>query len=88
MSNLRGHLFILVFLFLSAKTSLAQFTYTLDSSVPVINGTQLSMPWAGGLNAAQFNTIDLNGDNLNDLAIFDRTSSRIITFIQIDIEDC
>lgn len=39
------------------------------------------MPWAGGLNAAQTNTLDLNGDGHPDLVIFDRTSDRVITFI-------
>lgn len=40
------------------------------------------MPWAGGLNATQFNTIDLNADGKDDLAIFDRTAERVITFLQ------
>lgn len=39
------------------------------------------MPWAGGLNAAQYNGIDLNGDGQLDLAVFDRTSNKVNTFI-------
>ncbi len=39
------------------------------------------MPWAGGLNAAQINTMDLNGDNKPDLVIFDRTANKVITFL-------
>lgn len=41
----------------------------------------LAHAWAGGLNAAQFGTIDLNADNLEDLCIFDRTTNKITTFI-------
>ncbi len=61
----------------------AQFTYTLDQSIPVhdLNGTQLRIPWAGGLNAAQFNTMDLNGDGIDDLVVFDRMANKVITFL-------
>lgn len=63
----------------------AQFTYTIDQSIPVeVEGNQLSLPWAGGLNSAQINTIDLNGDNKQDLAIFDRSSGKIQTFLNQD----
>ena len=59
-------LLLLVFSFVEA-----QFTFTLDQSIPVeANGKSLAMPWAGGLNAAQFNTMDLNGDGKQDLVTF------------------
>ncbi len=38
----------------------------------VVNGQSLKNPWAGGLNSAMFNTIDLNGDGLKDLFLFDK----------------
>jgi hypothetical protein len=60
----------------------AQFTYTLDQSVPVSNGEgSLSMPWAGGLNSIQYNTIDLNHDNVEDLVLFDRMANKVVPFI-------
>ena len=61
----------------------AQFTYVLDQTVPVkdLQGNTLDLAWAGGLNAAQYNTIDLNGDNKDDLAIFDRMANKVITFV-------
>ena len=34
-----------------------------------------------GLNSGQYGTIDLNGDGMDDLAIFDRTTGKISTFI-------
>lgn len=62
----------------------AQFTYTLDQSIPVAgaDGEPLALPWAGGLNAAQFNTMDLNQDGADDLVIFDRMANKVVTFIK------
>jgi len=61
----------------------AQFMYVLDQSIPVQDesGTSLAMPWAGGLNASQYNTMDLNFDNQDDLVIFDRMADKVVTFI-------
>lgn len=72
------------FLVLLSQTAMAQFTYVMEQSIQVVleNEETLSMPWAGGLNATQFNTIDLNSDGKDDLAIFDRTAERVITFLQ------
>lgn len=77
---MRACFFVLLLL---AQSAAAQFTYTLEQTIPVtgLDGDPLPMPWAGGLNATQFNTIDLNGDNKDDLAIFDRTANRVITFL-------
>ncbi|MBL7863846.1 MAG: T9SS type A sorting domain-containing protein [Cyclobacteriaceae bacterium] len=62
--------------------ALAQFTYVLDQSIPVtVNDVALKMPWAGGFNSPQVSTMDLNGDSKSDIVIFDKTTSRISTFI-------
>ncbi|MDH4057933.1 MAG: T9SS type A sorting domain-containing protein [Cyclobacteriaceae bacterium] len=74
-----------IFFLLISPVAMAQFTYVLHQDVPVIiNNDTLKNPWAGGLNAAQFNTIDLNGDNKNDLAVFDRMANRVLTFLNLD----
>ncbi len=71
-----------LFLLLFPITLLAQFTYKIDQSVTVQNKeTTLLNPWAGGLNAPQVNTLDLNGDAQPDLVIFDKMASKISTFI-------
>jgi hypothetical protein len=71
----------LFLLFLPLSLS-AQFTYTIDQSIPVeANGKTLLNPWAGGLNAPQVNTMDLNADGHNDLVLFDKTASKIVTFV-------
>jgi hypothetical protein len=72
-----------VFVFAS-HLALAQFTYVLNQQVPVIMGQDtLSMPWAGGLNAAQFNTMDLDFDGKEDLVLFDRMANRVVTFLNV-----
>ena len=72
---------LLLFLLFPFSLS-AQFTYRIDQSIPVeVNGKTLLNPWAGGLNAAQINTLDLNADGQEDLVIFDKMASKISTFI-------
>ncbi len=72
-------LFLMLFL---PMRLLAQFTYIVDQSVPVeVNGVELKNAWAGGLNSAQVNSMDLNADGIADLVTFDKTTSRISTFV-------
>jgi hypothetical protein len=67
-------------------TSQGQFTYLLEQTVPVEDAQKKFLPlaWAGGLNAAQFNTMDLNEDGNPDLVLFDRMADKISTFISLD----
>jgi hypothetical protein len=51
-------------------------------TIPVYaNSSQLTFPWAGGLNFCQFSDIDLNMDGKMDLFVFDRTGNKITTFL-------
>lgn len=60
----------------------SQFSYVLDQSIPIeVNGHQLALPWAGGLNSVQVNTMDLNGDSQADLVLFDRTANKLLTYL-------
>ncbi len=60
----------------------AQFTYEFHQEIEVeVDGKKLRLPWAGGLNSVQVNTMDLNGDSKEDLVLFDRTANKLITFI-------
>ena len=45
------------------------------------NGNDLLNPWAGGANVPQLSPIDLNGDNILDLMIFDKNGDVINCFI-------
>lgn len=50
-------------------------------SIPVTENNQtLVLPWCGGLNFAQFSSVDLNFDGVQDLVVFDREGDRILTF--------
>lgn len=62
----------------------SQFVYEIDQSIEVIDGDTLSMPWAGGLNAPQFSTMDLDQTGEADLVVFDRATSKLSTFIAVD----
>lgn len=70
-------------LFLLPLSLFGQFTYTLDHSIPVsdTDDRPMRLAWSGGLNAAQFNTMDLNGDGTDDLVLYDRMANKIITFV-------
>ena len=53
----------------------------LGQQVRVDGGKALSFPWAGGLNACQFGSIDLDFDGKNDLVVFDRQGNRLSCFV-------
>ncbi|MEO1053019.1 MAG: FG-GAP-like repeat-containing protein [Bacteroidota bacterium] len=73
---------LLLICLLAPLTALSQFTYDIDQSIPVrVDGQLLPSPWAGGLNSTQYSTMDLNNDGIDDLVLFDRTSSKVSTFL-------
>ena len=79
----RLHYFLL--LLICPLAAAGQFTYRQDQNIAVeAEGKTLRNPWAGGLNSPQVNTIDLNGDGKPDLAVYDRTASKVLTFLNID----
>ncbi|TAF64082.1 MAG: T9SS C-terminal target domain-containing protein [Cytophagales bacterium] len=45
------------------------------------NNLPMQNAWAGGLNAPQINTIDLNGDSQIDLCLMERTNNKVYTFL-------
>lgn len=45
------------------------------------NSITLKDPWVGGMNSMQFSDIDLNQDGIKDLFCYDRTSQKVITYI-------
>lgn len=66
-------------LFLYACVGYGQASLIQD--IPLVrSGDTLRCGWAGGLNAPQFGTIDLDNDGKKDLAVFDRDDNRLLTF--------
>jgi hypothetical protein len=70
-----------VALLLFPFASFGQFTYSIDQTIPVeVNERATGMPWAGGLNSAQVNTLDFDGDGIQDIVVFDRAADKIMTY--------
>lgn len=46
-------------------------------------GRTLTEPFAGGLNAPQFSTADLDNDGLPDLVVFDRAGDVVLPFLRV-----
>lgn len=57
------------------------FKKDLSANVKDSTGNILKYAWTGGLNAAQFNQIDLDLDGIKDLLVFDKIGNRKLTFI-------
>lgn len=67
---------------LPALTQQVPNSFLIRQDIPLqYEGRQLALGWVGGLNAPQISKIDLNGDAVEDLFIFDRTQSRVKTFV-------
>jgi hypothetical protein len=71
-------------LFFIPATLAAQLRFTDDQSIPVkdVTGNVLNNPWAGGINAPQFSSMDLNADGVQDLVLFDRMANKPVTFVR------
>ncbi|WKK82093.2 T9SS type A sorting domain-containing protein [Marivirga arenosa] len=78
-------LLFITFIFYSFLTE-AQYRFIPYQDVPLSNSSEMEFPWAGGLNGVQWGKIDLNNDGFLDLAGFDRSSGRILCFLNIDGE--
>ncbi|TGE09796.1 FG-GAP-like repeat-containing protein [Hymenobacter fodinae] len=60
------------------------FGFEVKAVAKVLHGTDtLRNAWAGGLNSPQFSNIDLNGDQQPDLYLFDRATTRSLTFLNV-----
>lgn len=72
----------LLFLLLPLQ-AFCQFAYEVDATIPArINpSTPLPFAWAGGLNTVQINKMDLNGDTIEDLVLFDRTADKVLPYL-------
>ncbi|MGI4862511.1 MAG: T9SS type A sorting domain-containing protein [Janthinobacterium lividum] len=67
-----------------AQAAGANFGFEEASVAKVVQGTDtLAHAWAGGLNAPQFSSIDLNYDGQPDLYAFDRQTTRSYTFLNV-----
>ena len=63
-----------------AQVKLAEYG-RYDSIYVLHRGDTMANPWAGGLNAPQFTTLDINRDSMPDLYVFDRDNPNGRVFI-------
>src|SRR6187431_173922 len=76
---------LLIVIFLSAANFLSaqQLYFSPDFTIPVqdISGNALQNAWSGGINYPLWSTIDLNGDSIDDLYMFDKSNDHVTTFL-------
>lgn len=66
-------------------SAFSQAQFQLDQGIEVTqNGSSLTRAFEGGLNSAQFQSMDLNGDGVLDLVIFHKISRSITTYLNVD----
>ncbi|GAB2624430.1 T9SS type A sorting domain-containing protein [Belliella aquatica] len=72
----------LTFLFLfTLSASFAQTSFQFDQNINLTqNGENLELPFSGGLNAAQIQTMDVNGDGEEEMVIWDINARQISIF--------
>lgn len=79
----------LLLIALSSLPMKAQWELYYDATIPVQRqGTDLHLAWAGGLNFVQVSDIDLNGDGLKDLLLFDRIGNlgdKVVTLVNTGV---
>lgn len=57
------------------------FKISFDPLFKDVNGNEMSLALAGGLNYPQFSNLDLNNDGKLDLFVYDRAGDKVLTFI-------
>ncbi len=76
--------FLFCVFFSVATLNMKSQEFVRDQSIPVEElGLDLPNAWAGGLNYVQYSKIDLDGDDQEDLFLFDRSTFKILTFINV-----
>ncbi|MCX6291446.1 MAG: T9SS type A sorting domain-containing protein [Bacteroidetes bacterium] len=74
--------FLFAFNLITGKSSGQAIAFQQIDTIPVVvSGNTLKNPWAGGINFPLVSEIDLNGDGLHDLFVYDRSNNRISTFL-------
>uniref|UniRef100_UPI00359486F8 FG-GAP repeat domain-containing protein n=1 Tax=Aquiflexum sp. TaxID=1872584 RepID=UPI00359486F8 len=75
----------LLVLFFTLGLASAQQRYTLNTAIQAdFQGKNLSMPFAGGINAAQIQTLDVNGDGSEEYIVWDINSRMLNVFREIE----
>lgn len=79
MKSLPIPLFLVAFMF--STVMLSQSVIMSETNEPYL------YPWVGGMDAMQFNEVDMNLDGIDDIIAFDRRGNRKLCFINNGISD-
>ena len=71
---MRSALFLLICLFPIVGKGQVLFEQRQDITV-LDENKNFILPWIGGLNASQYNKADLDGDDLEELILYDRSAN-------------
>ncbi len=75
-------IFIILLSIMTNNLVFSQIQFFRDTSINVAeNGTIFKNAWASGINAAQFNEIDLDLDGTMDLVVFDKSGNKLIPYL-------
>ncbi len=80
---MKSHFLIAMLTMVIFRIAPAAGQFVLDPlrDIPFSDGEkQWALPWGGGLNAAQYNKADLNGDGVEELIIYDRSAKIYLIF--------
>jgi hypothetical protein len=72
--------FVLLVLSSYSFAQITKITQLTDFTV-IENGDTLKNPFAGGISAPEYSTMDLNYDGIKDLVIFDKDGSKVSCFL-------
>lgn len=75
-------LLLLLFFNTLGQNNRNRFAFKEFSNIKITkDNSSIKNPWTGGINYANMNTMDLNGDGRMDLVVFDKTGPRVTTFV-------
>jgi hypothetical protein len=73
---------VISFTLIAQNAPINGYAFERNQDVPVIvNGAPLSLPWVGGLNYTTHANIEINGDGVMDLLVFDKDGRRLLPFV-------
>jgi hypothetical protein len=77
-------LILIIGLAISLSASAQGYKFYYSNSPKFLSGTDtLKFPFTGGINTPQFSNIDLNADGRKDLFVFDRSTGRVLCFLNL-----
>ncbi len=80
---MKKHLLLLIISCLAFQVEAQNIRFHYSNALKFVdtNNDTFAYPFIGGMDAPQFNEVDLNQDSIKDLMVFDRSGNKILTFL-------